>query len=156
MSHPIEIPRDIYLTGNVRNDMLIHVNIVAKYAKIHAEAYKEAKSAEIDMKKTKAVMEEKFRKDLTNAGLKVTDRRVENLAIASPEYQAKVQAYVEASARELFWRHVMDAIKSRVPLLVSLSADDRLGEMLKSKEELASETLKELNRKLTSRVEDFM
>lgn len=125
-----DLPRDIALVVDI-DDQDLHgeysraAHHLAAWGVQYADAQREFLLAKTARERTEARLRLSLREEYEASGKKATEATVDALLKTHPDYEADKLAEVEAEAESLRVRGVLNAVKTKCDMLVSLGATQR-------------------------------
>lgn len=125
-----QLPRDVAIVVDIdEQDLHGEFSRAAHHLAVWGVAYADAQRAflvaKADRERTEARLRLTLREDYEASGKKATEATVDALLKTHPDYDADKMAEVDAEAESLRVRGILNAVKTKCDMLVSLGATQR-------------------------------
>lgn len=127
-SHTYEstLDEDLFINRNdLNSEFSSHAEKFAYYSTCFELASDKLRRYEVELKRLYAVLDANKRSELINAGVKYTEKMIENSVITDDAYRALQDEALDAERQVGLLKAARDAMAQRKEMLISLGANQR-------------------------------
>jgi hypothetical protein len=121
-----KLDEDLYINrSDLNSEFSEHAERFAYYSTCYEIAADKFRRLEVDLKRMYAVLDYQKRSEMQGAGIKSTEKMVENMVITADEYVALQTEVLDAERQLGLLKAARDSMAQRKEMLVSLGANQR-------------------------------